>query len=564
MKGPNSLLWKMTIPVFGIFAICLMLMAYFIPNQMEKSAIRGAIIDAEQTVKQLKRLRKYYVQNVIKPVLKSQAIRPAIDHAGNDKAIPLPATMIHDLGRLSEQEGTSITLYSEFPFPNRSSRKLDNFQERAWKYLNTNPDGAFYEEAEKEGHKVLRVAMADRMVSEACVNCHNAHPQTPKNDWKIGDVRGVLEVDTVIDEQLAVGRNTAFETILILVLTFAGVLTALYFIYRKTIDDRLRKITHAMNDIAAGEGDLTARLDDGGSDEISVLASCFNRFLENLQSMIRKLSGSVDKVTACANDMKDSAVQSQKRTSRQMSETSQVTSAITQLATTVQEMSTHASEAKLAADEARNEAHGGKQVVQSATATIGGLAEEVRQAADAIKRLENHSNEIGTVLIVIKNIAEQTNLLALNAAIEAARAGEQGRGFAVVADEVRNLASKTQQSTVEIEKMIEALQQGASSAVTLMEQGRNQAEEGVEQVAKVVTSLDNIATAVEKMADMNASIASAIEQQSAVTGEIEHNIAHINNMANESVAAGKHGVETSNHLATLSSDLRKLARKFRF
>ena len=564
MKAKNGLLWKMAVPVLGIFAICLSLMVYFIPKQMTYSATRNAIIAAQQTVNQFKTLRKYYVQSVIKPVLKSNKIRPAIEHEGDDNAIPLPATMIHDLSALSAQQGTSIKLYSAYPFPNRSSRKMDDFQRRAWDYLTQNPDAVFYEQSERAGKHALRIAMADRMVSEACVNCHNSHPQTPKKDWKLGDVRGVLEVDTLIEEQLAIGRKTAFEIILIMVATFAGVLAALYFIYRKSIHERLCRISRAMCDIAAGEGDLTARLDESGGDEISILAHSFNQFVENLQGLIRQLSTAVARVSGCADDVRQGASRDRQRINQQMDETGQVASAINQLATTVHEMAGNASQAKQAADDARTRARDGKQVVQSATSTIDGLAEEVRQAADAIKTLEEKSNDIGSVLVVIKNIAEQTNLLALNAAIEAARAGEQGRGFAVVADEVRNLASKTQESTVEIERMIEALQQGAGSAVTMMEQGRSRAEEGVEQVTMVVDSLNGIAEAVEQMADMNASIASAIEEQSTVTKEVEHNVERMNGMANESVTAMEKSVQTSEKLAALSSELEKLTGKFRF
>ncbi len=246
---------------------------------------------------------------------------------------------------------------------------------------------------------------------------------------------------------------------------------------------------------------------------------------------------------------------------KHQSETDQVATAMNEMSATVHDVARNATETAQATRDANTESQLGQDIVRETIAAIERLSSEVEKAAGVIKKLEKDSENIGSVVDVIKNIAEQTNLLALNAAIEAARAGEQGRGFAVVADEVRTLASRTQQSTQEIQHMIEGLQGATRDAARVMEDGRNQAALGVKQVAKTGQSLTRIADAVERIAGMSAQIATASEQQSAVAEEINRNILNITHVVEETAAGASNTAVASEDLLRLSGGLKALLKQ---
>ncbi|MBO8084949.1 MAG: methyl-accepting chemotaxis protein [Marichromatium sp.] len=247
---------------------------------------------------------------------------------------------------------------------------------------------------------------------------------------------------------------------------------------------------------------------------------------------------------------------------QQQSETDQVATAIEEMSASVREVAQSAQQTADTAHEADANATNGGEVVGATGDSIGRLAEEIEQAAAVIHTLEQHSGEISAVLDVIRGIAEQTNLLALNAAIEAARAGEAGRGFAVVADEVRNLANRTQQSTTEIQAMIEKLQAGTRSSVEVMGNSRTQAEQSVAQAREAGEALQRIASGIQSITDMSTQIATAVEEQSAVSEEISRSIADIRQGADQT-AAGSHAIgQASSQVVELSSELRTLARQF--
>ncbi len=318
-----------------------------------------------------------------------------------------------------------------------------------------------------------------------------------------------------------------------------------------------------MVDIGQGDGDLTRRLDDKGRDELTDLSRGFNHFADKLASIVRDVTGSASQVAAASEEMSTVMESTSEDVRKQQHETEQVAAAINEMTESVHEVSEHAGAAASAAQNAQQEADNGRQVVNSTITAINALADEVERATDAMHTLEEGSESIGSVLDVIKGIAEQTNLLALNAAIEAARAGEQGRGFAVVADEVRTLASRTQESTQEIQDMIERLQAGASNAVGVMEESRKRAQSSVDKAAEAGVSLENITAAVARISDMNLQIANAAEQQNSVTQEINRNIHNISKAVEGSAAGTSQTASASAELSRLSSELQTTVGQFK-
>lgn len=377
-----------------------------------------------------------------------------------------------------------------------------------------------------------------------------------------GNPMGVLELAMDRSVYSTAFNNARNTTLIIGVLSLVlGLLFAR--LVSRLIGRPLNQTIEAMDEIAQGEGDLTRRLDESGTNEISKLAAAFNRFSEKVRLMVSHVSGSTTQLASAAEEMSTITAETSRGVSRQQSETNQVATAMNQMTATVQEVARHATHAAEAATSADHDSSEGRSIVVATMKLIENLAREINSASTVISQLEHDSENIGSVLDVIRGIAEQTNLLALNAAIEAARAGEQGRGFAVVADEVRNLASKTQQSTSEIQEMIEKLQLGARSAVKAMHESSSHAEDTVKHSSQAAASLEKITAAVSMIKDMNAQIAIAAEQQSSVSEEINKNIVNISMVVNETADGASQTSSASGELARLSNELQKLVGQFK-
>ena len=314
---------------------------------------------------------------------------------------------------------------------------------------------------------------------------------------------------------------------------------------------------------ARAEQDLTIRASIDGKDEISVMASNFNNMLHEFEVLLKEILSSSTQLSSASEELTMITKDTDDQTQRQNMETDQVATAITEMTSTVLEVARHASEAADATRSAETSAKEGMEVVSENGQHIKALADEVSSAAAVINELSVDSEHIGTVLNVIREIAEQTNLLALNAAIEAARAGEQGRGFAVVADEVRTLAQRSQSSTAEIEQIVVRLQSSASKAVEVMNAGKERADSGVERASAVGSSLTSITDAISAINDMNLQIATAAEEQASVSEEIDRNVINISDIAKDTANNSQQTTSTANSLSSLAQDLNTMVSKFK-
>jgi methyl-accepting chemotaxis protein len=520
-----GIVWQMLLPVPVVGGLAIIGAAFFVPRLITNNAVDSAVEQARQTVNEFKLLRAYYTDAVVAKVKAAGSMKISFDHKNVPGTIPLPATMILDLSGLLRQQGTSLRLYSPYPFPNRAGRQLDAFSNSAWDFLSKNPDAMFQRREVLDGKDVVRVAVADRMVDQACVNCHNSFPGSPKTDWKLGDVRGVLEVDNDLGAALARGRELT-HAVLIGGAAVVGLLALVGVLMARRIGSLVSAMTAAMKRLA--EGDRTAEIpaQDRG-DEIGEMAQAVAVFKRNAiendrlttaeareqaardrrqaamdrhtQEFGTSVSGVMASLVRSAGDMRAAATEMSEAATRTRDSTS---SAVDGANTSSRDLNSVA----VAAEQMAASINEISQQVGYVTAAVRQAVERASETDTKVAGLAEAADRIGDVVRLITDIAGQTNLLALNATIEAARAGEAGNGFAVVASEVKTLAAQTARATDRIGAQIVAIRAATGEAVG-----------AVREVSSAIAQVDSVATA----------IAAAVEQQAAATQEISGNVQHV-------------------------------------
>jgi methyl-accepting chemotaxis protein len=564
--------------VFGVAAVVIGLIVAQMARDEAAAYLENEVHAARNLVLMAESVRKNMERKWELGLFNTEMLRDiTADSAAERKAkllAAVPVVAAWESAKAKSAEG-GFTFRTPRHNPRNPANVPDAVEAEALAYFEQNPQAQEHYVID-ESQNAVRYFRPVRL-GPVCMNCHG-DPATSEAIWgtadgtditgfkmdgrKVGDLHGAFEVIRSLAAADAATASAALHGIAIGVVGLISLLAALWFFIQRIVT---RPVQAAVATLSAAEqdNDLSARLPEQGAAELVSIARSFNSFLGRLGHLTGDVKQATEQLSSTAEQLSANSAQTSANVQRQSAETEQVATAMNEMTVTVQEVTQNIVAASQAAGQANEAVEQGQQVVNAFTSLIGDLASDIEQGTDVIRRLHDDSDAITGILDVIRGIAEQTNLLALNAAIEAARAGEQGRGFAVVADEVRTLAQRTQESTQEIHAIIERVQAGAKNAVTAMEQGHDRVSNGVEQTEAVRAALAEIGTAVSRINEMSTQIAAAAEEQSVVAEEVNGNLHNISNVGTETAHGSRETQDASRMLAQLSVDLKNRVDQFK-
>jgi methyl-accepting chemotaxis protein len=376
-------------------------------------------------------------------------------------------------------------------------------------------------------------------------------------------IDGLQQQKQAIENEIDDSITSTFAQTSVIALVALAVIVFVALLVVRGIIRPLQEGVASMNAIATGDGDLTQRLSTSTGCEVAEFGNSFNTFADQVQSIVKSVIASTQTLAVATSELSDIMKNANSGLDRQLAETDQVATAMTQMAAAAQSVSADANSASEAASNAEKQVQDAIVVLMKTIEAIQGLGTKVSAGVEAIKSLEKHSENIGGVLDVIRGVSEQTNLLALNAAIEAARAGEAGRGFAVVADEVRTLAARSQESTNQIQEMVENVQSGAQTAVGLIEEIYQLSDAVTVEVQNVDSSLQEIKAATKTITDMNAQIANAAGEQTVVSESINQNVTEIVTITHNNADGTGKASQITFDLNEMTSNLKEEVKRFK-